>query len=83
MTNAQIFIPTINNQFQRCVNKSDVKWLGMLSPGCVPIRSVRERTSSYFNGSPASSDCSVGALLQPKTGLSYSGDGKGLPGLVG
>ena len=33
MTNAQIFIPTTNIQFQRCVNKSYRKWLGMLSPG--------------------------------------------------
>ena len=33
MTTAQIFTPTTNNQFQRCVNKSYRKWLGMLSPG--------------------------------------------------
>ena len=83
MTTAQIFIPTTNNQFQRCVYKSYIKWLGMLSPGCGPIGSMRERTSSYFNGSEVSSDCIVGALLQPRTGLSYGADGKGLPGPIG
>ena len=55
----------------------------MLLPGCGPIGSMRERTSSYCKGSPATSGCSVGALLQPRTGLSYGADGKGLPGPVG
>ena len=36
-----------------------------------------------LNGSPVSSGCSVGALLQPRAGLSYGADGKGLPGPVG
>ena len=82
MTTAQIFIPTTNNQFQHCVDKSYIKWLCMLSPGCGPIGSVRERTSSYFNESPVSLGCRVGAQLQPRTGLSYGADGKGLPGPV-
>ena len=35
-----------------------------------------------LNGSPVLLGCGVGALLQPRTGLSYGADGKGLPGPV-
>ena len=81
MTTAQIFIPTTNNQFQLCVNKSYRKWLSMLSPGCADRVSEGDDLE-LLNGSPVSSGCGVDALLQPRTGLSYGADGKGLPGPV-
>ena len=61
MTTAQIFIPTTNNQFQRCVNKSYRKWLGMLSPGCAN-RFSEGGDLELLNGSPVTSGCSLGAL---------------------
>ena len=82
MTTAQIFIPTTNNQLQRCVNKSYRKWLGMLSPGCAN-RFSEGGDLELLNGSPVSSDCGVCALLQPRTSPSYGADGKGLPEPVG
>ena len=82
MTTAQIFIPTTNNQFQRCVNKSYRKCLGMLSPGSAD-RFSKGGDLELLNGSPVLSGCGVGALLQPRAGLSYGADGKGLPGTVG
>ena len=81
MTTAQIFITTTNNQFQRCVNKSYRKWLGMLSPGSADRVSEGEDLE-LLNGSPVSSGCGVGVLLQPGASPSYGADGKGLPGPV-
>ena len=36
MTTAQIYYNN-NNQFQRCVYKAYIKWLGTLLPGCTPM----------------------------------------------
>ena len=82
MTTAQIFNPTTNNQFQRCVNKSYRKWLGMLFPDCADRFSEGDELE-LLNRSPVTSDCGVCALLQPRASPSYGADGKGLPGPVG
>ena len=82
MTTAQIFIPTTNNQFQHCVNKSYTKWLGMLSPGCAD-RFSEGGDLELLNWIPVSSGCGVGAPLQPGASPSYGADRNGLPGSVG
>ena len=79
MTAARIFIQTTHDQFKRCVNKSYRKWLCMLSPGCAD-RFSKGGDLELLNGSPVTSGCGVGALLQPGASPSYGADGKGLPG---
>ena len=44
---------------------------------------MREDLELLQGESPVTLGCSLGALLQPGSGLSYSGDGNGLPGPVG
>ena len=84
MTIAQIFIPTTNNQFQRCVNKSYRKWLGMLSPGSAGRFSEGGDLELLNRARNVRRAGDVGALLQPGAySLSYGADGKELPGRVG